>query len=314
MAAGHVIVVVVVALAIGLLLNAQDILATAERQEAGWQRTVGVAIMTPIAKATDVLFIDTPRNAVDAALGRNDAPVETTTTTAATSTTTAPTATTVPAIREVSETDPLRLFIGGDSMVGQFGPMLEARAEDSAPVEAEVIYEFESGITRPDFIDWPALLRDVRTEQDPDVMVLFFGGNDAQDIRIDGLWEPFGTDAWQEEYRTRVGALMQELDADGREVYWIGMPIVSSDTLWERLQIMNGIYESEADRFERVHYISSVETFSGPDGQYSEYLPDLDGDVVDMRLNDGIHLTTDGGILLAAHVWGIIADDWDLAG
>jgi hypothetical protein len=191
--------------------------------------------------------------------------------------------------------------------------MLEARAEDSAPVAAEVVYEFESGITRPDFIDWPTFLRDVRSEQDPDVIVLFFGGNDAQDIRIDGQWEPFGTEAWVAEYRSRVGALMEELDADGREVYWIGMPIVSSDSLWERLQILNEVFSSEADRLDRVHYISSVETFSGPDGAYSEYLPDLDGNVVDMRLNDGIHLTTDGGILLAAHVWETIAEDWDLS-
>ncbi len=311
MAAGHVIIVVAIALLIGLLLNAQDILRTAERQEAGWQRTVGVAVMKPIAAVTGFLFIDQPRNAIDAALGRM-AEDQTPTTSVVSTTTTAPTATTVPVIREVSEADPLRMFIGGDSMVGQFGPMLEVRAEGAAPVQAEVVYEFESGITRPDFIDWPDLLRDVRAEQDPEIIVLFFGGNDAQDIRIDGLWEPFGTEAWQQEYRTRVGSLMKELDEDHRDVYWIGMPIVSSDTLWERLQIMNDIYSSEAKRFDQVHYISSVETFSGPDGTYSEYLPDLDGDVVDMRLNDGIHLTTDGGILLADVVWNQIADEWDL--
>lgn len=313
MAAGHVILVVVLALVIGFLLNAQDILRTAERQEAGWQRTVGVTVMTPIAAVTDALFVDSPRNVVDAAIGRGTDPEPVPTTTLETSTTTAAVVVTVPAIREVSQADPLRLFIGGDSMVGQFGPMLEARAEANAPVEAEVIYEFESGITRPDFVDWPARLRDVRAEQDPDVLVLFFGGNDAQDIRIDGAWEAFGTDAWVAEYRSRVGSLMAELDDDGRDVYWIGMPIVSSDTLWERLQILNQVYESEAQRFDRVHYISSVETLSGDDGAYSEYLPDEDGDVVDMRLNDGIHLTTDGAILLAGHVWPIIAADWDLS-
>lgn len=312
MPAGHVLLVVVVSLVLGLLLNAQDILATAERQEAGWQRSIGVAVMKPIAAVTDFLFIDTPRNVIDTALGRGEPAPTPTTTTAITTPVAAQvtTTTTLPGRRTVTAADPLRLFIGGDSMVGQFGPMLEARAEDSGLVEAEVIYEFESGITRPDFIDWPALLRDVRAGQDPDVLVLFFGGNDAQDIRVEGTWVPFGTDEWIAEYSSRVGGLMTELENDGREVYWMGMPIVSSESFRERVVVLNEVYESEAAKHERVHYVPSWDVFTGPDGEYSEYLPDADGDVVDMRLNDGIHLTTDGGIKLAAVVWDIIAGDW----
>jgi uncharacterized protein len=314
MAAGHAILVVLVSLMVGLLLNASDILATAERQEAGWQRTVGVALMKPIAAVSDVLFIDTPRNLIDSALGRSEPdpePAPTTTTVvqaAAPSTTT----TTIAQRRTVTAADPLRLFVGGDSMVGQFGPMLEIRAERSDLVEAEFIYEFESGITRPDFIDWPARLRTVRAEQDPEVMVLFFGGNDAQDIQVDGRWIPFGTDEWVAEYRSRVGGLMSELADDGRQVYWMGMPIVSSETFRERVVILNEVYESEAAKYERVQYVPSWDVFTGPDGGYSEYLPNAEGDVVDMRLNDGIHLTTDGAIRLAEVVYGVIAEDWDL--
>jgi hypothetical protein len=311
MAAGHVIAVVVLALVMGLLLNAQDILSTAERQEAGWQRTIGVALMRPIAGFADAVFIDTPRSGLDVALGRG--PVATTTTLApvAAPTTVAPT-TTVPTERRVSASDPLRMYIAGDSMVGQFGPMLELRAEDAAPVDAEVRYEFESGLTRPDFIDWPAELSSTLSTFDADVVVLFFGGNDAQDIRIEGVWEPFGTDAWIAEYRSRVGGLMSELDAGGRDVYWMGMPVVSSETFQERVDVLNDVYQSEAELFDNVHYVASAPVFSGPDGGYSEYLPDADGDVVDMRLNDGIHLTTDGGILLAAEVWEQVAAAWDL--
>lgn len=312
MAAGHAILIVTLALLIGLLLNATDILATAERQEAGWQRSVGVALMKPIATISDVLFLDAPRNAIDSALGRTEAVTEPPTTTVTTVAAPVATTTTLPGRRVVSAADPLRLFVGGDSMVGQFGPMLEQRAERSGVVEAEVIYEFESGITRPDFIDWPALLREVAAEQDPELIVLFFGGNDAQDIRVDGTWVPFGTDEWITEYSARVGGLMDELEADGREVYWMGMPIVSSDTFRERVVILNQVYESEAADHERVHYVESWSTFIGPDGEYSEYLPNDEGVVLDMRLNDGIHLTTDGAIRLAEVVYAVMAEDWAL--
>jgi uncharacterized protein len=312
MAAGHAILVVTLALLVGLVLNASDILATAERQEAGWQRSVGVTLMKPIATMSDVLFLDAPRTAIDAALGRTEDVAEPATTTVTTVASPSTTTTTLPGRRVVSDADPLRLFVGGDSMVGQFGPMLEQRAERSGVVEAEVIYEFESGITRPDFIDWPALLREVRSDQDPEVLVLFFGGNDAQDIRVDGTWVPFGTDEWIAEYSARVGGLMAELESDGREVYWMGMPIVSSESFRERVVILNQVYETEAADHERVHYVESWSTFTGPDGEYSEYLPNDEGVVLDMRLNDGIHLTTDGAIRLAEVVYGVIAEDWAL--
>jgi hypothetical protein len=317
MPAGRVIGVMVVAFAIGLILNAPDIRRTAERQEAGWRRDMAIAMIEPFDWFSRTLRLDTPHNLIDAAIGRPDdqSPPPTTTTTAPVSVaTTETTTTTAPSRREITAADPLRMFIGGDSMVGQFGPMLENTAEAGGLVEVtEVLYEFSSGITRPDFLDWPVRLREVREVQDPDVIVLFFGGNDAQAIQIDGVWHEFGSDLWLSEYRTRVGDLMAELDADGRDVYWMGMPIVRSDDFRQKVEILNEIYRSEAERFDSVTFVDSWSVFTGTDGGFSEYLPDAEGDLVDMRLNDGIHLTTAGGVRLAEVTFGVIADNWGLA-
>jgi hypothetical protein len=316
MRAGHALFVVVVALVIGLVLNAADIEKTALRQEAGPMRTVSLAVMGPVAKFSSVLFLDRPRRAIDAALGRSKTSQETSTETAEPSTTTTTigevTTPTSPLTRQVSTADPLRVFVGGDSMVGQFGPMLENRAEATGLATAEVDYEFDSGLTRPDFIDWPARLRDVRKTQNPDVIVLFFGGNDGQDIKVSGTWVPFGEPAWIAEYTKRVGDLMTELNHDGRDVYWVGMPIVSSKTFQAKIEIMNEIYRTEAAKHRMVHFIDSKPVFSGADGGFSEYLPDDSGDLVDMRLNDGVHLTTAGGQRLAKVVWAAIAAEWRL--
>ena len=316
MPAGQVIGVMIVALMIGLILNAPDIRRTAERQEAGWRREIAVAIIEPFDWFSRTLRLDTPHDLIDAAIGRQDPnPVSTTTTTApvvvATPETT--TTTTAPARREVTAANPLRMFIGGDSMVGQFGPMLENTAEAGGLVEVtEVLYEFSSGLTRPDFLDWPVRLGEIREVQDPDVIVLFFGGNDAQAIQIDGVWREFGSAEWLTEYRRRVGDLMAELDEDGRDLYWMGMPIVRSDEFREKVEILNEIYRSEAGRFEGVTYVDSWPVFTGPDGGFSEYLTDDDGDLVDMRLNDGIHLTTAGGVRLAEVTFGIISEKWGI--
>ena len=316
MPAGRVIGVIVVALAIGLILNAPDIRRTAERQEAGWKRDVAIAMIQPFDWFSKTLRLDAPHNLIDAAIGRpsEQSPTSTTTTTMPVPVATPDTTTTTsPTRREITAADPLRMFIGGDSMVGQFGPMLENTAEAGGLVDVtEVLYEFSSGLTRPDFLDWPVRLREIREVQNPDVIVLFFGGNDAQAIQIDGVWFEFGSDTWLSEYRTRVGALMTELDEDGRDVYWMGMPIVRSEDFRQKVEVLNEIYRSEAERFDGVNFVDSWSVFTGADGGFSEYLTDANGDLVDMRLNDGIHLTTAGGIRLAEVAFGVIAAHWGL--
>ena len=319
--AGIVLLVTVAALLLGLFLNAPDILRTAQRQEPGWQRTVGVALMEPIASASSFLLLDRPRHAIDVLLGRAPANVE-----ASPPPTSAPPPTSVPGQdttstsapsleerREVTAEDPLTMYIGGDSMVGQFGPMLDNRASQSGMVESEVVYEFESGLSRPDFIDWPQRLEQVSEELDPDVFVVYFGGNDAQAIYMpDGSWIEFGTPEWEEEYRRRVDEVMTLLTDRGHWVYWMGLPIVQSESFQERVRLMNQIYEEQAAQHEMVTFIEAWSVFEGPNGGYSEYLTDANGDLVDMRLDDGIHYTTAGAIRLAEVVYQVIAEDWGL--
>src|SRR5690606_8761522 len=198
------------------------------------------------------------------------------------------TSTSAPAVaerREVTAEDPLTMYIGGDSMVGQFGPMLDNRASQSGMVESEVVYEFESGLSRPDFIDWPQRLEQVSEELDPDVFVVYFGGNDAQAIYMpDGTWIDFGTPEWEAEYRARVDGVMTELEDNGHWVYWMGMPVVQSQTFQPRVDLMNRLYEEAAANHPNVTFVPTAPLFTGPDGGYSEYLTNSDGDLVDMRL------------------------------
>jgi hypothetical protein len=316
MPAGVAIVVVLTALTLGLLLNGPDILETARRQEAGWKRTLAVAAASPFAAISETVFLDTPHNLIDQAIGRESLSTTTTTTfvEAAPTTTAAAVTTTTVGRREVSGSDPLRLFIGGDSMVGQFGPMLQNEAINTGLIEVtQVQYEFSSGLTRDDFLSWPDRMEEVIREQDPDAVVLFFGGNDAQAIRVDGTWHDFGTETWLNEYRNRVRDLMTQLTEAGRAVYWMGMPIVRSAEFQEKVEVMNEIYRSEAAKFESVTFVDSVPVFTGPQGGFSEYLTNDDGDLVDMRLNDGIHLTTAGGIRLARVTLDVIEADWGLS-
>lgn len=323
MPAGHVLVVVVGALLIGLLLNAGALRDTAARQEAGWQRSLALAVTDPIWELANVLRLTAPRSAIDLALGRDPAgpqPVQPTTTTTTTTTTTpgevpqttSTTSTTLPGPRTPTAADPLRVLIAGDSMVGQFGPMLERRLEQTGVAAAEVVFEFSSGLTRDDYLDWPARLGEETAASDPEAVVLFFGGNDAQAMPIGGEWIEFGSDEWVAEYRRRVAEVMDDLTAEGRRVYWMGMPVVSSPSFQQKVDLLNSIYRSEASDRKSVTYVDTHALFTGPDGGYSEYLTDAEGNLVDMRLDDGIHFTTAGGIRAAEAVFELMDGRWDL--
>ena len=77
------------------------------------------------------------------------------------------------------------MLVVGDSDAGTFAPYLERLLDETGLVDVQLDYVVSSGLARPDFHDWPAHLRDTLSTSVPDVVIVTFGGNDAQ-----GLSEP----------------------------------------------------------------------------------------------------------------------------
>jgi hypothetical protein len=310
-----VFVAMMIALLGGALLNAQGILRTAERQELGTGRTVALAFAEPLASVSSFLRIDTPRETIDEALGRQlprreveiTLPVTTTTTTVAGRP--APTTTTtLPELRAVTAAAPLDLWIIGDSFAELFGPALVNRSTDTGLVDAEVDFRFISGLSRPDYFDWPAYIAEQLPEVTPDAAVVIFGGNDAQDVAIGGERFELGTEDWVSLYAFRVGEAMDALRSGVDRVYWVGLPIMESESFTANAQMMNAVYEAEAAERPEVTYISSFDLFKDEDGEYDAYL-----DGKHMRYADGAHFTWNGGYRLADAVLPIIQQDWGFA-
>src|SRR5690349_19901829 len=69
--AGQAIVVGIGALALAALLNAAGLRKTAESQNPGWKRDVGLWFAMPIATVSSDLGLDLPRRGVKAAIGRS---------------------------------------------------------------------------------------------------------------------------------------------------------------------------------------------------------------------------------------------------
>lgn len=313
---------VLIALGLGTLLNAQAMLVTAKGMPFGWRRSVAVSVMDPVARLSRVLRLDVPRRDLDRALGHAPppsprpapAPSPTPTPTPAPAPTAGPTASPTPSATPSRPTaqHPLRILTVGDSMAQAMGQSLITVAAATGVARAKLDFRFSSGLSRPDFFDWPGHLAGVLAARDrPDALVLVFGANDAQGMETSHGVLDFGTAAWDAEYASRVAAVMRQVTAAGVRAYWVGQPVARSSSYSHRMAALDEIYRAEAARQEGVTYVDSWSLFVDSHGGYSAYLPTSSGLTL-MRLSDGIHLTRAGGDRLARAVMAAIRQDWRL--
>lgn len=336
--AGTVLVIMVAALLAAAVLNAQALLEDAQGKPLGASRTVSVAIWAPVARVAAAFGLDRPRNAVEAALGRNDdgptvtvtIPTEAAATDAGTAaptggsttspsasgpaatpaappssaapTTAPPPPTTAATLPPASAADPLRVLLVGDSSMTAVGGALTRELAATGVATADLDARPATGFSRPDFFDWPSHLAQLTAEGDPDLAIAMFGANDAQSFEHDGQVHEFGSESWKLIYRARVATAMDLLTAGGRPVVWIGQPVMRSASFDGRMRIIDEIVRSEAAARPSVTFVDSRTVLAGPDGGYAEYRTSADGTRSRIRDGDGIHLTTSGADLLARSV------------
>jgi hypothetical protein len=68
--------------------------------------------------------------------------------------------------------NPAILYIAGDSDAGSIGPSLQRLATKTGVVKSVLDYKVSSGLTRPDFFDWPKHLQKKVPEVGPQIVVV----------------------------------------------------------------------------------------------------------------------------------------------
>lgn len=315
--AASALVAILVAFALGCLFNAPAMKKTAEQLPFGPQRSFRLALVDPVATVSHWLLLDRPARLTAAALGKpNPGPAPMPTLVAATprprpSKGGKPAALGGPLPRP-SRGKPLKLLIAGDSMMGIPGMALVNLAQGSHVMRSRLDYRISSGLTRPDFFDWPAELARQVHAQHPGAAIVMFGANDRQGVQTpSGKVYFFETGGWKKEYRRRVQQAIDILqDGRVRRIYWVGQPIMPDATFSRQLRVLNDIYRQMAAKNPGVEYIDAYKLFSTAGGAYSAYLRDDKGILQQVREADGEHLTYAGGLRLARVLLAAIKADW----
>ncbi len=329
----------VIALVLAMLVNADALVERAESKPPGPQRDRALAVWHPVQDVSHALQLYRIRQLADWAAGGDDrdeaplvAPGRGSRDRSAGAAGTGPGAAVddgeddLPAapadesaLRTPTADEPLRLYVGGDFMAQVFGESLMSASEATGVVDPALHYESASGLTRADYYDWPGALERDLEEHDAEVVVVMFGANDGQGITLaDGTPVPAVSDPrWVPEYRRRVGALMDQLRAPGRMVVWVGQPPMRSPDFAATVRTMNEAYAAEAALRPWLTYVDAAAVVGGEGGAYAENVPPAPGsgdEPLVIRQPDGIHLTAEGGDLLADHVMALVADRVDLSG
>lgn len=323
-------------LLLATLLTSAKIVEIAERQEFGTARDRQLAVAEQVDRVANFLSLNRPYDAIQAIRGTgddvasridtideviadldleaDDPPVDAPAAddpAGPDSTSTTSTTTTVPAwpIRTVDATRPLTVFVAGDSQAEYLADAVTT--ESSFALEVEQQHEISTSLSRPDYFNWPARLREVDEAQDPEAVVLFIGANDHQDMTdSDGSRLVEGTNEWQTEWRRRLEITFDLLEQDGRRIFWVTQPPMRDGGLDAGIDQINVLANAVIAEREFVSAIDIWPLFGGESG-FSERVTGPDGDEIRARIDDGVHLTRGAASWVADMVFAAMSDSWE---
>ncbi len=315
----RVLKVCVAAFLVWLVLFAPTLQHNAKVSPVGTRRTVALDILGPIAAVSRALQLSRIVSETDALTGRTgNQPGNGSVTVigprhrhgppggghggSSTGTAGGGPTTTVAGMTNPAAAHPLRVLILGDSLGIDMGGPLQNDLANTGVVQATLDARESTGLTRPDYFNWPAELQTDLGTARPQVVVVMIGANDPQDFP--GPPDvPYSSPQWNVLYAGRVAAFMHLAQSEGATVLWVGMPPMQSPQLSSEMADIDAIDQRQAAlSTPPVHFISCWTLLGTPQGTYTPFITNDAGQVVNVRTPDGIHLTPAGGEVLAQAV------------
>lgn len=194
-----------------------------------------------------------------------------------------------------------RLVVFGDSMATDVGKALERFYAEDPNISILTQGVGSSSFVRPDFFDWPKTISEQIAANSFDIAVIIIGINDRQKMRLNG--EVYGslTPEWTAEYSARVTNVVKALRAANKPTIWIGLPPMEAPKFGKAMIQVNEIQRLAAFSG-GAEFLDIYEKFATEEGGYTARGPDLNGNQVRMRKDDGIHFSTAGADKLAFYL------------
>ena len=193
------------------------------------------------------------------------------------------------------------LVVGASSIQFAIGTELERRLPKYEGVKVLRFGKLASGLSRPDFFDWPKQIRKLVTQFKPDLIIANFGGNGAQAIPLGDYKEAkFRRPKWDQEYTRRVQEVVSIGHTNGADVVFLGMPNMRSKKFAKKMRYLNKIQKEAAEASGAI-WISTWAYSSGPKGEYRKSIR-IGKKRGLMRTSDGVHYSRLGAKFVIENV------------
>ncbi|WP_028454133.1 SGNH/GDSL hydrolase family protein [Chitinilyticum litopenaei] len=188
------------------------------------------------------------------------------------------------------------LFIG-DSMMQGVAPHAIRKLQRDYGIASIDASRQSTGLTYPSYFDWPKTVKTLAPQHGITTLVVFLGANDTWDMILDGKYERFGTERWQQQYAARISDILQYARGNRIEVVWVGAPPMGKEKINSGVSTLNQLFEKAA-RENQATYLSTLPVIGNGTTSYDKYR--IEGDrKVAMRADDGVHFTRSGQTRIA---------------
>ncbi|MEZ5453207.1 MAG: DUF459 domain-containing protein [Thiothrix sp.] len=212
------------------------------------------------------------------------------------------TAVTAPATTEPSTLQPTKVLIVGDSMVLEgFGIALQRRLTRFEGLSVTREGKYSTGLTRPDYFDWPSHLTALLDEHRPDLLIVNMGANDPQDIVEQGKRYHVGDQGWNAIYSERVNHFLSIAAERGVTTFWVGLPIMGQSKYSGKIETINQLVADTCAQQPMARYFDTWSVLATDDGEYASFLKNAQGQKIRVRAKDEIHLTEAGGEIMTSY-------------
>jgi len=201
------------------------------------------------------------------------------------------------------------IVMSGDSVMNGLYPAVEAALERSEPFGVEVDWLLTAGIA--DAPEAQLLWRNTIAERDPDVSIFLMGWWENIRLRGGNLSISTQDEDWPQLYLDQVAIPWRELvTSGGGDLIWMTMPPVVAPERNPELEEFNAAWRPIADQGSTVVF----ETAPGLTNDTGRYLEQslVDGELLQIRNPDGLHMCQDGAIALAEELLGLLRERYGL--
>ena len=221
------------------------------------------------------------------------------------------TASTSAASSSASSASVFKIWTVGDSTAQALGEEFDRQTKGDKGLKSSLLFRNSSGLVRRDFHDWPNVINGVLAHP-PNVAVISLGANDTQGMFAPGNRttpvQP-GTEGWRDEYARRMSEFIQLFVAKGVRVYVVGQAHDPARHFAPMLNTVNEALKAAVALNSGVTYIDAAAWLADSQGRYQISAPNKAGRTVTLRNLDGIHLSGDGGAILADRIYQQIKAD-----